>query len=49
MFYSLGENSKKYLGGWNPPPPLARPRVKKVRGKGGRRLLEKGHLFDIWP
>ena len=36
MFYSLGENSKKYLGGWNPPPPLARPRVKKVRGKGGR-------------
>ena len=49
MCYSLGVHSKKYLEEWNPPPPLARPRVKKVRGKGGRRLLEKGHLFDIWP
>ena len=35
MFYPLGENSEKPLGGWRPPPPplLVRPRVVLSRSK----------------
>ena len=44
MFYSLGVNSKKYLGEWNPPPPHLHV-LGLSEGKGRETLIGEGALI----